>query len=52
MKPENNEEQGLNLYIFPKGTNLIDFYSINKPNISGIYVGILAESGLLMQYVI
>lgn len=22
-------EQGLNLYIFPKGTNLIDFYSVN-----------------------
>jgi hypothetical protein len=23
-------EQGLNLYIFPKGTNLIDLYSINE----------------------
>jgi len=23
-------EQGLNLYIFPKGTNLIDFYSSNN----------------------
>ena len=23
-------EQGLNLYIFPKGTNLIDFYSVNN----------------------
>ena len=23
-------EQGLNLYIFPKGTDLIDFYSVNN----------------------
>ncbi|NLB93048.1 MAG: hypothetical protein GX792_06460, partial [Bacteroidales bacterium] len=22
-------EQGLNLYIFPKGTNLIDFFAVN-----------------------
>jgi ABC-type lipoprotein release transport system permease subunit len=38
-------EQGLNLYIFPKGTNLIDFYSAN--NISTFpenYVDVLAES--------
>ena len=38
-------EQGLNLYIFPKGTNLIDFYSVN--NISTFpenYVEVLAES--------
>jgi ABC-type lipoprotein release transport system permease subunit len=38
-------EQGLNLYIFPKGTNLIDFFSIN--NIKSFpenYVDMLAES--------
>jgi len=38
-------EQGLNLYIFPKGTNLIDFYSVNNtqtfPEAS---VEVLAES--------
>lgn len=38
-------EQGLNLYIFPKGTNLIDFYSINNTEtFSDTYVDILAES--------
>ncbi|MFO7619985.1 MAG: FtsX-like permease family protein [Bacteroidales bacterium] len=38
-------EQGLNLYIFPKGTSLIDFYSVN--NLSTFpedYVDMLAES--------
>ena len=38
-------EQGLNLYIFPKGTNLIDFYSAN--NLSTFpdnYVDVLADS--------
>jgi putative ABC transport system permease protein len=38
-------EQGLNLYFFPKGTNLIDFYSAN--NISTFpdnYVDVLAGS--------
>jgi ABC-type lipoprotein release transport system permease subunit len=38
-------EQGLNLYIFPKGTNLIDFYSINNtPVFPEKYVDVLAES--------
>lgn len=38
-------EQGLNLYIFPKGTNLIDFYSIsNTPSFPEEYVDKLAES--------
>jgi putative ABC transport system permease protein len=38
-------EQGLNLYIFPKGTNLIDFYSVNNTGMfPDNYVDILAES--------
>lgn len=38
-------EQGLNLYIFPKGTNLIDFYSVNHTGtFPDNYVDILAES--------
>ncbi len=38
-------EQGLNLYIFPKGTNLIDFYSINNTEtFPDIYVDVLANS--------
>jgi len=38
-------EQGLNLYIFPKGTNLIDFYSINNTGtFPDKYVDVLAES--------
>lgn len=38
-------EQGLNLYIFPKGTNLIDFYSVNKTEtFPESYVDVLAES--------
>lgn len=38
-------EQGLNLYIFPKGTNLIDFYSVNNtPTFPEDYVDKLAES--------
>lgn len=38
-------EQGLNLYIFPKGTNLIDFYSVNNtPVFPEKYVDVLAES--------
>lgn len=38
-------EQGLNLYFFPKGTNLIDFYSINNtPCFPENYIDILAES--------
>jgi putative ABC transport system permease protein len=38
-------EQGLNLYIFPKGTNLIDFYSVNKTGtFPDDYVDVLAES--------
>jgi putative ABC transport system permease protein len=38
-------EQGLNLYIFPKGTNLIDFYSaINTATFPDNYVDVLAES--------
>lgn len=38
-------EQGLNLYIFPKGTDLIDFYSVNNsPCFPENYVDILAES--------
>jgi putative ABC transport system permease protein len=38
-------EQGLNLYIFPKGVNLIDFYSINNTGtFPDTYVDVLAES--------
>ncbi len=38
-------EQGLNLYIFPKGTNLIDFYTVNNtPTFPEKYVNLLAES--------
>jgi putative ABC transport system permease protein len=38
-------EQGLNLYIFPKGTNLIDFYSVNNTaTFPEDYVDKLAES--------
>jgi len=38
-------EQGLNLYIFPKGTNLIDFYSANNTaSFPENYVDVLAES--------
>jgi putative ABC transport system permease protein len=38
-------EQGLNLYIFPKGTNLIDFYSVNNMlSFPENYVDKLAES--------
>ncbi len=38
-------EQGLNLYIFPKGTNLIDFYSVNNTGtFPETYVDVLAES--------
>jgi putative ABC transport system permease protein len=38
-------EQGLNLYIYPKGTNLIDFYSINNTGtFPDHYVDMLAES--------
>lgn len=38
-------EQGLNLYIFPKGTNLIDFYSVNNTEtFPDSYVDILANS--------
>jgi ABC-type lipoprotein release transport system permease subunit len=38
-------EQGLNLYIYPKGTNLIDFYSVNgTPTFPDNYVNVLAES--------
>lgn len=38
-------EQGLNLYIFPKGTNLIDFYSVNNtPAFPEDYVDKLAAS--------
>jgi ABC-type lipoprotein release transport system permease subunit len=38
-------EQGLNLYIFPKGTNLIDFYSVdNTATFPDRYVDVLAES--------
>ena len=38
-------EQGLNLYIFPKGTNLIDFYSANNtPSFPENYVNVLAGS--------
>ncbi len=38
-------EQGLNLYIFPKGTNLLDFYSANNtPSFPENYVDVLAES--------
>ncbi len=38
-------EQGLNLYIYPKGTNLIDFYSANNTkSFPENYVDILAGS--------
>ncbi len=38
-------EQGLNLYIFPKGTNLIDFYSVNNTQLfPESYVDTLAAS--------
>ncbi|RIH63795.1 ABC transporter permease [Mariniphaga sediminis] len=38
-------EQGLNLYIFPKGTNLIDFYSVNNTStFPEHYIDTLAES--------
>lgn len=38
-------EQGLNLYIFPKGTNLIDFYSVNNTGtFPDHYVDVLAAS--------
>jgi putative ABC transport system permease protein len=38
-------EQGLNLYLFPKGTNLIDFYSVNNTGtFPENYVDVLAES--------
>ena len=38
-------EQGLNLYIFPKGTNLLDFYSVNNtPTLPEDYVDSLAGS--------
>ena len=38
-------EQGLNLYLFPKGTNLIDFYSVNQTEtFPEHYVDVLAES--------
>jgi putative ABC transport system permease protein len=38
-------EQGLNLYIFPKGTNLIDFYSVNNTGtFPDSYVDVLANS--------
>jgi putative ABC transport system permease protein len=38
-------EQGLNLYIFPKGTSLIDFYTINTTStFPDSYVDRLAES--------
>ena len=38
-------EQGLNLYIFPKGTNLIDFYTVNnKETFPESYVDVLATS--------
>jgi ABC-type lipoprotein release transport system permease subunit len=38
-------EQGLNLYIYPKGTNLIDFYSVDgTPTFPDNYVNVLADS--------
>jgi len=38
-------EQGLNLYIFPKGTNLIDLYSVNNTaTFPEKYVEVLANS--------
>ncbi len=38
-------EQGLNLYIYPKGTNLIDFYSVGEtPTFPDNYVDILSNS--------
>lgn len=38
-------EQGLNLYIYPKGTNLIDFFSVNDtPVFPESYVDVMAES--------
>ncbi len=41
-------EQGLNLYLFPKGTNLIDFYTVNNlPTFPENYIETLAESKYL-----
>ena len=38
-------EQGLNLYLFPKGTNLIDFYSVNNTaTFPESYVDVLSDS--------
>jgi putative ABC transport system permease protein len=38
-------EQGLNLYIYPKGTNLIDFYSVNNTQVfPDNYVDVLSDS--------
>lgn len=38
-------EQGLNLFIFPKGTNLIDFYTVNTTEMfPESYVDVLAHS--------
>lgn len=38
-------EQGLNLYIFPKGTDLLDFYSANNTiTFSENYIDILSQS--------
>jgi ABC-type lipoprotein release transport system permease subunit len=38
-------EQGLNLYFYPKGTNLIDFYAVNNtPVFPEKYIDVLAES--------
>ncbi len=38
-------EQGLNLYIYPKGTNLIDFYTVNNTGtFPESYVDVLATS--------
>lgn len=38
-------EQGLNLYIFPKGTNLIDFYAVNDTQtFPENYVDVLSNS--------
>ena len=38
-------EQGLNLYIFPKGTNLIDFFAVNNtPSFPENYVDSLANT--------
>src|SRR5512133_1147921 len=38
-------EQGLNLYIFPKGTDLLDFYSANNnTTFPENYIDVLAQS--------